>query len=250
MEVRAYLDTLIVQRPDVFERMALREIRRLQPCLHEGEALGIAYDAVLAVTRLAARTPVALGTVLGLVRTYVHWAAVDRLRELGSGREQFMDPHDVALHAASTGSSLMEDLRAASHLRVIDGIAARMRAVAPDAVGDGRLRLSTEQHRALRASVAGEPLNAADRKRLERARAAIVAWVRSELVDDGKRDLIALLLGDGLPERERRSREPELVRVLGLDRGLAELPVRPGAPERVRTGRRSARRAGSRCAAR
>jgi hypothetical protein len=246
-QVRAYLDAMIVEQPDVFERMALREIRRLRPRLQDGEALSVAYDAVLAVIALAARTPVALSTVLGLVNAYVHWAALDRLRQLAPGGEPTVAA-DVPVPEA--GGSLMEDLRAASQLRVLDRIGARTRAAAGGALADGRLRLGLEDRRVLNAAVAREALNAADRKRLERARAAIVAWVRSELVDDGERRLLTLLLGDGLADRERRSREPDLVRVLGLDQVIGELPVRQAAPGRARTDRRSARRDAARCAAR
>jgi hypothetical protein len=210
-QVRAHLDELIVQQPDLFERMALREIRRLRPRLHDTEALGIAYDAVLAVVGMAAHTPVALDTVLGLVRRYVRWAALDRLRLLPPGSEQVADPDDLQAHVTVrvAGGSLMEDLRAASQLQTLERIGTRMRALVPDALRDGRLRLSAEQVRSLRAAAAsgsaGEQpsADAAARKRLERARTAIVAWVRTELADDAERRLMALLLGDGMPQRER-----------------------------------------------
>jgi hypothetical protein len=86
-EVRAHLDDLIARRPELFEQMASREIRRLRPKLQDDEALSIAYDAALAVARLAERSPVRLDTVLGLVRTYVRWSALDRMRQVAPQHE-------------------------------------------------------------------------------------------------------------------------------------------------------------------
>lgn len=224
-EVRAYLDDLIVRQPELFERMALSEIRKLRPRLRDDEALSIAYDASLAVVRMAEHIPVRLGTVLGLVRAHVRWTALDRVRQLRTRHEVAAgigraggDDELAGLIARAQSDSLTEDTRAAAQLRLLDRIAARLRGRLDSAARDGRLRLSEEQLGALREGPHGAGTVA--RKRMERAHAAIARWARDEVTDDGERRLLALLLGDQRPHRQRRGREPELVRVLGLDRAM------------------------------
>jgi hypothetical protein len=65
--------------------------------------------------------------------------------------------------------------------------------------------------------------NATTRKRIERARGAVIGWVRREMADEHERQLLAVLLGEHLPRRQRRNREAELVRILGSDQVIAAL---------------------------
>jgi hypothetical protein len=232
-ELRRYLYELLERDPAMFERMAMRSIRRYRPVLGVGDALSISADAIEAVARYAEREPVRCDTALGLVQLHMRWAASDLFRQLRPRRE-IPGGLGVADSREDGGGDLLArtalalpalDVRAAAVLREADELALRLWRLAGGDVEpapDG-------------------PDGPARRKRLERSRSRMVAWARGAIQADRARWLEQVILGDRLPPDARRGRNGRLLAWLGLD-GLPPPATRPAPAETPRPAGTGARR--------
>jgi hypothetical protein len=234
-ELRTHLYGLLERDPAMFERMAIRSIRRYWPVLGPDDALSVACDAIEAVVRYGERECVRRDTALGLVRVHMPWAASDLFRQLRPRREI---PGGLGLPGGQGGD---DDLLARAALAV-PPLDLRTPAVLREA-DELALRLH-------RQADAGAPVPAggggpAERKRLERARRRMVAWARAAIRADRACWLEPVLLGDRLPPAARRGRSGRLLTWLELD-GLTAPPTRPApanGPGRAGTAARRSRRA-------
>ncbi|HLH71624.1 MAG TPA: hypothetical protein VKY90_22015 [Candidatus Dormibacteraeota bacterium] len=227
-EVRAYLWQWIVSHRLEAERLGRRAMGNLAG-LEPGDALSVVEEAAEVVAELAARRPVYLSGLLGLLTHQVRWVAARRARVLrprweipsGLGRTDVSSPETSTGPADHLSLALMrrqapmlsEEVRAASALAMIEGLSLRLRVSLMAGVDGLASRLQSISPIVL-ASTPGPP-SSTWRKRVERGREAMLRWASAGAVG-AERELLALLARRGRQAGYRDWRV-RLLEQLGLD---------------------------------